>query len=102
MTQLSMPLAGLAPAAVLERVRAGLDGDERVIAVNETPPQPDPLGRPAEHVQLDLHFAAGSAAHGHLVASELHDRALQCVLAAAPASRGWTSSFAEPELDTAR
>jgi hypothetical protein len=31
------------------------------------------------------------------LAEDLHDRVLRAVLAAAPADRGWTSSFGPPE-----
>ena len=92
-----MPLAGLAPATVLGLVRAALDEDERAIDVNQAPPQPDPVGRLAEHLHVDVRFEAGSTTQAHEIASELHDRAVRWVLAAAPARQGWTSLFEHPE-----
>jgi hypothetical protein len=79
-------------------VRAALGEGGRPVGVSEPPQLGDPQERPAEHAHVDVRSAAGSAAQAHEIASELHDRALQRVLATAQARQGWTSSFAQPEL----
>jgi hypothetical protein len=88
-TELSMPLLGMTAEAVLAEVRPALADGAQVERVQHN--------ASGEHVDVTLRFAAPSPEAADRLAEALHERALRAVLAAAPADRGWTSSFGPPE-----
>jgi hypothetical protein len=99
-SRLSMPLSGLSPEAVWSELQAALAADGRVAGVSPEPEPHDDEDESIEHVSINVRFAAPSSSAAHQIASELHDAALQRVLASVPPEspiRGWTSSFQHPE-----
>ena len=96
-TELSLPLVGHAPEELFALAQAALVGDGRVVSVTATPAASAPGGF-ARHVDMTVRFRADTDTHAASVASELHDRALDRLLAAATTAHGWTSSYGPPEL----
>ena len=88
-TKLNVPLVGMTGDAVLAEVRGPLAEGEDVERVE--------ANRSGDHVDVSVRFDAASPEAADRLAADLHERALRAVLAAAPADRGWTSSFGPPE-----
>ncbi len=95
-----MPLLGMAVADVLAVVRSTLAEDEHALAVSAQLPLRGECDL-EEHVPILIELSAASLRTARGIASDLHYKALQAVLASVPtdsSDKGWTSGFQNPEL----
>jgi hypothetical protein len=100
-SELSMPLLGLSAPDVIDVVRSSLADDECVVSVTPKPQLRGAFEPVEQHASVMVRFAAASESEAQAIAKELHDRALQSVLASLPPDspeQGWMSAFGLPEL----